>query len=132
MTTPTNPLLTEARTALAARLATQAAQLEEARRVLSDAATAALRSVLTYKTADGTTVTRTLAEMGLTRVHRDLDLATQSGVVVWSSGDMHLAAQKRPDAGDWTVRVVTGSGSSWTPVSERIRDLADVGAAVAR
>jgi hypothetical protein len=126
--------------ALAAKKAAEDAVVTAARQALNQAATNALSAVLTYKDATGATVTKTMTELGLTRTHRDLTPAVgdtpASGVVVWSADGVHLAAQLNRE-GNWVVRMVEGSGASWTPRLSRdgqpirIRDLADIGAALA-
>lgn len=137
MAGPLTALTDTAAAAYAAKKAAEEAALSAARQQLNQAATAALTAVLTYKDAAGATVTKTMTELGLTRVHRDLTVGPPaSGVVVWSDGTVHLAAQLNRE-GAWVVRLVEGSGSSWTPRlgadgnPVRIRDLADLGAALA-
>lgn len=118
-------LADEARAAHAADLAAQAAAGDAERKALRQAATDEVRAVLTRP--DGTTLTMT--EAGLSAVFTDLP----NGVVVWTAGEVSLAAQRRIVDGTvrWVVRLVEQVDGKWTATSDRLRSLADIGAALA-
>lgn len=71
---------------------------------------------------DGTRLT--LSDAGLKRASADL----VSGLVVWSDGTIHLAAQRRE--GRWRAVLVTQEAGEWRMVAE-VGSLADIGAALA-
>jgi len=120
-------LTDEARKAYEADAAADEAEAEVGRRARRQAATDAAKQVLTRP--DGTTLTMT--ETGLSAVHSDL----RAGVFVWSDGTVSLAAQFREDArfreDEWVVRLVEKVDGQWVAVSDRLRSLADLGAALA-
>lgn len=113
-------LTDEAKKAYEADVAADAAVSEVERKVLRQAATDAAKQVLTRP--DGSTLT--LAETGLSAVHSDLSV----GVVVWSDGTLSLAAQLLEGA--WVVRLVEKVDGEWTALSDELRSLADLGAAL--
>lgn len=66
-----------------------------------------------------------LGDVAMTKRHEDRSVP----LVVWSDGTVALAARR--ESGQWRVRVVTGSGSDWTLCSEPVKNLAELGAALA-
>jgi len=113
-------LTDEAKKAYEADVVADEAEAEAERLVVRKAATDAVRRVLTRK--DGTVLT--LTEAGLSVVHTDLS----RGVVVWSDGSVALAAQLRDD--EWVVRLVEKVDGQWAAMSDGLRSLADLGAAL--
>lgn len=113
-------LTDEAAAQYQARVDAEAAALDEARKQLRQDALDAVRGVLVRE--DGTVLT--LSDAGLATVLVDLD----TGLVVVSDDTVSLAASKRDDR--WVVRLVENQ-DGWTPISDRVRSLADIGAALA-
>lgn len=114
-------LTDEATAALSVAKNTAAAADVAARKALRAAAVQALQTVLTRP--DRTVMT--MAEAGLTEVHSD----PSARLVVVSDGSLSLSVQQLADV--WSVRLVEEDGGRWTVVSERLRSLADLGAALA-
>lgn len=114
----------EAAAAFAAEQAAVEAGRESVRKERRTAAASAVRAVLTRP--DGTTVTMTQA--GLSPVASLTDPI--AGQVVWTDGALHLAALFRRD--EWRVFLVRPlPDGTIERLSDRLRDLADLGAAMA-
>ena len=96
------------------------AAIEAERKALRQAAVEAVRSVLVRP--DGTGMT--LTEAGLKPVYT----VVEQGMVVYSDGAVSLAAIRREDR--WPVFLVELVDGQWTRRSDRIRTLAELGAAL--
>lgn len=114
-------LADEASRARAEVLAAEAAATDAERAAMRSAATGIMRMFLTRP--NGSTVTMT--DVGLKPVDADLD----HGLVVWTDGALHLCAQEKD--GGWQVLLVESVDGRWTPRSEPLTCLADLGAALA-
>lgn len=108
-------LTDKAAAAYRAELDAAAAEVESQRRALRTAATEAVRAV----------VGSTLTEAGLQL--KDADVA--AGRVVWSDGTVSLGSILRE--GEWRVYLVGVVDGQWTRLSGRLRDLSDLGEALA-
>ena len=120
-------LTVEARTAWDAVIAQQQAAIDADWAAQQQAALDELRLVLTRPA--GTVLT--LAEVGLSRVHADLD----AGLIVWSDGTVSLGCQRvtaDPSVAEWHCRLLRKVDGQWTSVVGvgRLRSLADLGSAL--
>ena len=113
-------LTSEAVAAHAAEKTADATAAENDRKALRAAAADALRTVLTRP--DGTVLTMAAASLSVAWT----DLA--NGVVVVSDATVALTAQQRD--GQWSVRLAEQVDGQWTPMSEPLLSLADLGAAL--
>lgn len=120
-------LAEEAAAAWSAQQAAETAAAEEQRRATLAAARDAVKTVLTRP--DGTVLNFT--DLGLTRRVADYD----AGLFVWSDGSGFGVAAQRRDSDDGTTRyvalLVREDAGQWVRASDRLRSLADLGAALA-